>query len=86
MLPVEPLIKAVDFLPKKNCGVNMLTPLPLSVVSPELCIFILPVDPLIKLVSFPKKKVEELITKLEPSNEILCPSASPINTSPVPSA
>ena len=86
ILPFDPLIKAVDALPKKNCGVSMLTPLPLRVVSPELCIFNWPFDPLTKLVMSPKKKFEALIIKLLLSKVILLPSASPIKTLPVPSA
>ena len=58
MFPFEPLIKAVDFLPKKNCGVNILTPLPLNVVVPELCIVKSSAELLINDVDFlPKKKL-----------------------------
>ena len=78
MLPSDPLTNADDFCPKKNFGVSMLTPLPLKVVSPELCIFNSPFEPLIKFVEFPMLNAEELKTILLPSNFIPSPCVTPI--------
>ena len=77
MLPLEPLTKEVDALPKKNCGVSMLTPLPLRVVTPELCILNCPLDPLIKFVEFPILKADELRFTFVPSNIIPSPPVLP---------
>ena len=69
----------------------MLTPLPLKVVSPELCIFNSPFEPLKKLLESPKKNVGTFTSKPEPlilptvkrtSEPVICPLSFNFNISP----